>query len=176
MTNSGAKGAKELYYRPARPMARGPAFRPSPCQAEPLAALRVEELESDACEGPVVAPVDRGVLFIGPAVAHPTTLDEDGSLPERDRDARLIFQDIVLQRERCRVEARRGVLVGQRYRGSPIDARVIPDAAEERDELVEVGQLFTAESPAVEVGVAVVVGDPQITHADVDTRLKHPYG
>ena len=53
------------------------------------------------------------------------------------------------------------------------DIRIVPDAAVERERLVEVRQFFDAEADAVLTRIAELFDAPHVADADVDARVRN---
>src|SRR5579884_2419989 len=138
---------------------RRPRRVPEPSRAY---GARGSEVEPDPREPAVVDEVARCELLRIAVVALEAAFDEDAATAaEAVRRADLVLRDPVLELvadpERARVRA--------------LDARIVPEAAEQRERVVEVGKLFDPEAPAVLLRVAVVRVPEQVADADVDPRL-----
>src|ERR1700686_4833595 len=113
--------------------------------------------------------IGRREVLVANGVAQESGVEEQPRVAEAEGTADLVLQEALLELiggagKRARHGARREGEVAR-------DARVVPDAAVDRERLVEVGELLGAEAEAVLLRIAVVFFAVEIADADVDARL-----
>src|ERR1700682_3777637 len=127
------------------------------------------ELDAEPDVAASVRRIGRRDALAADGVAEEAGIEEQTRVAEVERSTDRVLEEALLElvgltRQTGPRAPRVGEVAG--------DAGIVPDAAVDRDRLIEVGELFGAEAEAVLLRIAVVLLTVQVAHADVDARFR----